>query len=44
MVCAESRHAERFLAGAKYLDIIYDLRRGDASFVVLPSQLSIVIV
>jgi hypothetical protein len=30
-----------FLAGAKYLDIIYDLKRGGATFAVLPSQLSI---
>jgi hypothetical protein len=43
MVCAESHHAERFLAGAKYLDIIYEPRRGGATFAVLPSQLSIVI-
>jgi TM2 domain-containing membrane protein YozV len=43
MVCAESCHAGRFLAGAKYLGISYDLRRGGATFAVLPSRLSIVI-
>lgn len=39
---AESHHIERFLAGVKYLDIIYDLMHG-ATFAVLPSQVSIVI-